>query len=59
MQYFKAAVLVDPGHAAAWHAWGMLEKREGNLVKARDVWIKVSSSFDPIRPMLSHKIDAT
>ena len=34
-------MLVEPGHAAAWHAWGMLEKREGNLVKARDIWIKV------------------
>lgn len=43
MQYFEAAVLVDPGHAAAWHAWGMLEKREGNFVKARDIWVKVAT----------------
>lgn len=42
VQYFKAAVLVDPAHAAAWHAWGMLEKQEGNSIKARDLWIKVS-----------------
>ena len=43
VQYYQAAVLVDPKHAAAWHGWGMLEHSEGNLVAARDTWIKVRS----------------
>lgn len=53
LQYFEAAVLVEPSHAASWHAWGMLEKREGNFVKARDIWIKVSlsGSFHPVGPL--------
>ena len=41
LQYFNAAVLVDPTHVAAWHAWGMLEKREGNFAAAKDLWMKV------------------
>ena len=41
LQYFNAAVLVDPSHGASWHAWGMLEKKEGNFVAARDLWVKV------------------
>ena len=48
VQYFKAAVLVDPTHAASWHAWGMLERQEGNAVKARDIWIKVSNRMRPL-----------
>lgn len=40
-------MLVNPSHAAAWHAWGMLEKREGNFAAAKDLWIKVwPSSLD-------------
>jgi hypothetical protein len=45
VQYYNAAVLVDPKHAAAWHGWGMLEQAEGNLVAARDTWIKVQSNL--------------
>ena len=33
--------MANKKHAASWHGWGLLEKREGNLVKARDLWLKV------------------
>ncbi|CAD7700192.1 unnamed protein product [Ostreobium quekettii] len=37
---YDAAVVADRGHQAAWHGWGMLEKREGDYARARDCWIK-------------------
>jgi hypothetical protein len=40
-QLFDASIVADRGHAAAWHGWGLLEKRSGNLAKAKDLWTKV------------------
>jgi hypothetical protein len=40
-QLFDAATVADKKHAAAWHGWGMLEKKQGNLLRARDLWKKV------------------
>jgi tetratricopeptide (TPR) repeat protein len=37
---YDAAVVASPSHAAAYHGWGMLEKRQGDLFKARDVWTR-------------------
>ena len=51
MQYFNAATLVNNEHAASWHAWGMLEKREGNLTTARDLWVKVHFSDTCPKPI--------
>lgn len=42
VQLFDAAIVANKKHAASWHGWGLLEKRQGNLVKARDLWLKVS-----------------
>lgn len=38
-QMFDAATVADGAHAAAWHGWGLLEKREGNYLRARDLWL--------------------
>lgn len=38
---FDASTVANSEHAAAWHGWGMLEKRSGNTVRARDIWMKV------------------
>lgn len=38
---FDAAVVVDETHACAWHKWGMLERSEGNFMRARDLWMQV------------------
>jgi tetratricopeptide (TPR) repeat protein len=37
---FDAALVVNKGHAAAWHGWGLLEKRDGNLAKAKSLFLK-------------------
>jgi tetratricopeptide (TPR) repeat protein len=37
---FDAAVVAAPDHAAAYHGWGMLEKKEGRYAAARDVWVR-------------------
>ena len=37
---FDAATVADPGHSAAWHGWGMLEMREDNLMKARELFLR-------------------
>lgn len=37
---FDAAVVVDETHACAWHKWGMLERAEGNYMRARDLWMQ-------------------
>lgn len=38
-QMYDAATVADEAHAAAWHGWGLLEKREGNFLRARDLWL--------------------
>jgi hypothetical protein len=38
---YDAAIVADKGHAAAWHGWGMLEKAQGDYLRARDLWTKV------------------
>ena len=42
LQLYDAAIVANRKHAASWHGWGLLEKRQGNLVRARDLWLKVS-----------------
>jgi len=39
-QLFDAATVANGSHAPAWHGWGLLEKRQGNLTRARDLWMK-------------------
>lgn len=43
LQLFDAALVANGEHAASWHGWGLLEKRQGNFKKARDLWMKVHS----------------
>lgn len=43
LQLFDAALVANNKHAASWHGWGLLEKRQGNFRKARDLWMKVRS----------------
>ena len=43
LQLFDAALVANNEHAASWHGWGLLEKRQGNFRKARDLWMKVCS----------------
>ncbi len=38
---YDAAIVVDETHACAWHKWGMLERDEGNYLRARDLWMQV------------------
>lgn len=42
-QLYDAAIVANGSHAAAWHGWGLLEKRQGNPLRARDLWMKVGS----------------
>ena len=42
MQLYDAALVANKEHAAAYHGWGLLEKREGNFKKARDIWMRVT-----------------
>ncbi|KAL4435899.1 hypothetical protein ABPG77_000661 [Micractinium sp. CCAP 211/92] len=37
---YDAAIVANPQHAAAWHGWGLLEKEQGNYLRARDLWVK-------------------
>jgi tetratricopeptide (TPR) repeat protein len=37
---YDAAIVASPSHAAAYHGWGLLEKFEGNVTRARDVWAR-------------------
>ena len=39
-QLYDAAIVANGSHAAAWHGWGLLEKRQGNPLRARDLWVK-------------------
>lgn len=41
LQLYDAALVANKAHAAAWHGWGLLEKKQGNYRKARDLWMKV------------------
>ncbi len=45
-QLYDASTVADPKHAAAWHGWGLLEKQQDNVLRARDIWLKA-------RPALS------
>ena len=40
-QLYDASTVADPKHAAAWHGWGLLEKQQDNVLRARDIWLKV------------------
>lgn len=44
---FDAAIVASPGHAAAYHGWGLLEKSQNNFMRARDIWIR---GIDATRP---------
>jgi tetratricopeptide (TPR) repeat protein len=44
---FDAAIVANSKHAAAYHGWGLLEKRNGNYTRARDIWIR---GIDATRP---------
>lgn len=44
---FDAAVVAKSSHAAAYHGWGLLEKSQGRLARARDIWIR---GIDATRP---------
>ena len=48
LQLFDAALVANNQHAASWHGWGLLEKRQGNFRKARDLWMKVCKSSQQI-----------
>lgn len=37
---YDAAIVADPTHAAAYHGWGLLEKKQGEFARARDIWVK-------------------
>eukprot|EP00887_Chlorella_sp_A99_P006541 scaffold3.g6541.t1 len=37
---FDAAIVAVPAHAAAYHGWGLLERRQGNYLRARDLWAR-------------------
>ena len=39
-QLYDASTVADPKHAAAWHGWGLLEKQQDNVLRARDIWLK-------------------
>ena len=39
-QLYDASTVADPKHAAAWHGWGLLEKQQDNVLRARDLWLK-------------------
>ena len=41
LQLYDAALVANKAHAASWHGWGLLEKKQGNYRKARDLWMKV------------------
>ena len=45
MQLFDASLVANNQHAASWHGWGLLEKRQGNFKKARELWMKVLSQM--------------
>ncbi len=46
-QLFDAATVANGSHAPAWHGWGLLEKRQGNLTRARDLWMKARPRSGP------------
>ena len=56
LQLFDAATVANSKHAAAWHGWGLLEKREGNMVKARDLWMKVGATVARSTASLLHAL---
>ena len=37
-ELFERAVLIDPKHAQAWQAWGVMEMRAGNISTARKLF---------------------
>jgi tetratricopeptide (TPR) repeat protein len=51
-EYFNAALVANPKHAAAWHGLGMLEMNEGNLVAARDTFKQGIGKVDEPSPFL-------
>jgi tetratricopeptide (TPR) repeat protein len=50
---YDAALVASPIHAAAYHGWGLLEKKEGNFGAARDIWTKgINATKDIPNPYL-------
>lgn len=39
-ELFDAATVADKRHIAAWHGWGVLELKQGNIKKARHLLAK-------------------
>lgn len=39
-ELFDAATVADKRHIAAWHGWGVLELKQGNISKARHLLAK-------------------
>lgn len=39
-ELFDAAIVADKKHIAAWHGWAVLELKQGNLKKARQLLAK-------------------
>ena len=52
MQLFDAAIVANRAHAPSWHGWGLLEKRQGNFMKAKDLWMKVRAARYVFRPCI-------
>lgn len=46
---YDAAIVADPKHPAAWHGWGMLEMRQGDLLRARELFIRGLRELGPDR----------
>lgn len=44
---YDAAIVANPRHAAAYHGWGLLEKKQGEYARARDIWIRGIRSVPP------------
>jgi len=50
---YEGAVTAKSSHAAAWHGWGLLEKRQGNLRRAADIFTKgIRNTEDNANPYL-------
>ena len=39
-QYFEGALVADPTHSAAYHAWGMMERQVGDWERARTLFLE-------------------
>ena len=51
---FDAAVVADKNLASAWQAWAQLEKREGNIKKAKKLLLKCLAAAETKKKPRSH-----